>query len=166
MATDAPLQNGSNDPWQTVRARVEQLKSEISQEITAKGLRASGRTQNSLRVEREGNTIVLYGREFFAALENGTAPWSGRTGHKCTAKQFRGIIAQWIEDKGLIVDNIKSASFLIARSIMQKGTLTHRNPREDIYTPAITRATNDIEQQINLFFEQKIVSAILKYKRT
>lgn len=163
MITDTTLQNGYPDLWQPVRARVEQLKSEISQEIAAKGLRASGRTQNSLRVEREGDAVVLYGREFFATLETGSAPWTGRTGRKCTAKQFRGIIAQWIEDKGLIVDNIKSASFLIARSIMKKGTLTHHNPRTDIYTPAITRAVDDIENQINLFFEQKIADTILRF---
>lgn len=166
MFTDITLKDGAPQLWEPIRERLEQLKAEISQEITAKGLRASGRTQESLHVEQNGNTISLFGREFFATLENGASPWDGHTGRKCTAKQFRGIIAQWIEDKGLIVDNIKSASFLIARSIMQNGTLTYSNPREDIYTPAVTRAADDIEKQINLFYSQAIADTILKYKRT
>lgn len=166
MFTDITLKDGAPQLWEPLRERLEQLKAEISQEITAKGLRASGRTQESLHVEQNGNTISLFGREFFATLENGASPWDGHTGRRCTAAQFRGIIAQWIEDKGLIVDNIKSASFLIARSIMQKGTLTYSNPREDIYTPAVTRAADDIEKQINLFYSQKIADTILKYKRT
>lgn len=165
MITDSTLKGNSRHLWQPIVKRVEQLKTEISQEIAAKGLRASGRTQRSLQVLQENNAVVLYGREFFATLENGGAPWTGRTGRRCTAAQFRSIIAQWIKDKGLIVDDIKSASFLIARAIMQKGTLTHRNPRADIYTPAMVRAIDDIQNQINEFYTQEITDTILKLSK-
>lgn len=165
LLTDLTLQRGEIHPTRPIIQRVEQLKSDISREITAKGLRASGRTQQSITVTAIDNNVTLWGREFFATLERGSAPWSGRTGRRCSAEAFRGIIAQWIKDKGLIVDNIKSASFLIARSIMQKGTYTYRHRREDIYTPAIEQATKDINEIVTQFYNAKVNESLTeKYK--
>ena len=86
---------------QTVTARLEQLRDEIRTAIASKGLRASGRTQESLHVYQEGNEVGLAGRPFFSALEFGSSAWSGKTGIRCSYEEFKGIIYQWASDKGL-----------------------------------------------------------------
>ena len=79
----------------TAYNRIVQLRDEIRAAIASKGLRASGRTQDSLRIHVDGDVVTLEGRAFFSALQYGSAPWSGRTGIKCTYEEFKGIIRDW-----------------------------------------------------------------------
>ena len=62
----------------TVYNRIVQLRDEIRQAISAKGLRASGRTQDSLKVVVSGNRVTLLGRAFFPALQYGSSRWTGQ----------------------------------------------------------------------------------------
>lgn len=125
----------------------------IRDAIVEKGIEASGRTGNSLKGEDTGTRVIVYA--------DGTgAPVStlqyGRPGGKVPL-DFVGIIKQWIIDKGLPVtplpfssDNprpkmrkhtehergLNKMAGSIAYAIKEKGTVRHRENRDDIYTPA------------------------------
>lgn len=125
----------------------------IRDAIVEKGIKASGRTGNSLKGEDTGTRVVVYA--------DGTgAPAStlqyGREGGKVPLN-FVGIIKQWIIDKGLPVkplpfspDNprpkmqkytehergLNKMAGNFAYAIKEKGTKRHRENRDDIYTPA------------------------------
>lgn len=125
----------------------------IRNAIVEKGIKASGRTGNSLKGEDTGTRVVVYA--------DGTgAPAStlqyGREGGKVPFN-FVGIIKQWIIDKGLPVtplpfsaDNprpkmqkytehergLNKMAGNFAYAIKEKGTKRHRENRDDIYTPA------------------------------
>ena len=125
----------------------------IRDAIVEKGIKASGRTGNSLKGEDTGMRVIVYA--------DGTgAPAStlqyGREGGKVPFN-FVGIIKQWIIDKGLPVkplpfspDNprpkmqkytehergLNKMAGNFAYAIKEKGTKRHRENRDDIYTPA------------------------------
>ena len=125
----------------------------IRDAIVEKGIKASGRTGNSLKGEDTGTRVIVYA--------DGTgAPAStlqyGREGGKVPFN-FVGIIKQWIIDKGLPVkplpfspDNprpkmqkytehergLNKMAGNFAYAIKEKGTKRHRENRDDIYTPA------------------------------
>lgn len=132
----------------TAYNRIVQLRDEIREAIAAKGLRASGRTQDSLRVYVDGNTVVLEGRAFFSALQYGSSPWTGRTGIRCTFDEFRQIIYQWATDKGLNLGQAREfdrAIGAITMSIIKRGSKLHRTgQRLDVYDTLINEALLDI----------------------
>lgn len=133
----------------TAYNRMVQLRDEIREAIASKGLRASGRTQDSLRVYVDGNMVVLEGRAFFSALQYGSAPWTGKTGISCSYEEFKGIIYQWATDKGLNLGQakeFKKAVANIAWSIMNNGTKLHRQGgRLDVYDTLINEALLDMQ---------------------
>lgn len=138
----------------TAYNRIVQLRDEIREAIAAKGLRASGRTQDSLRVYVDGNTVVLEGRAFFSALQYGSSPWTGRTGIRCTFQEFKQIIYQWATDKGLNLGQAREfdrAVGAIAMSIIHNGTRLHRQGgRLDVYDTLINEALLDIGEKAML----------------
>lgn len=138
----------------TAYNRIVQLRDEIREAIAAKGLRASGRTQDSLRVYVDGNTVVLEGRAFFSALQYGSSPWTGRTGIRCTFDEFRQIIYQWATDKGLNLGQAKEfdrAIGAITMSIIKRGSKLHRTgQRLDVYDTLINEALLDIGEKAML----------------
>ena len=138
----------------TAYNRIVQLRDEIRAAIDAKGLRASGRTQDSLRVYVDGNTVVLEGRAFFSALQYGSSPWTGRTGIRCTFQEFKQIIYQWATDKGLNLGQAKEfdrAVGAITMSIIRNGSKLHRTgQRLDVYDTLINEALLDIGEKAML----------------
>lgn len=134
---------------QSFMARLVKLRDEIRTAIASKGLRASGRTQQSLRVYEDGNEIGLEGRAFFSALQYGSSAWTGKTGIACTFETFRGIIYQWATDKGLNLGQAKEfnkAVGAITWSIINRGTRLHRQGgRLDVYDTLITEALLDMQ---------------------
>lgn len=125
----------------------------IRDAIVEKGIKASGRTGNSLKGEDTGTRVIVYADGTGAPAstlqygrEGGTVPFN-----------FVGIIKQWIIDKGLPVkplpfspDNprpkmqkytehergLNKMAGNFAYAIKEKGTKRHRENRDDIYTPA------------------------------
>ena len=138
----------------TAYNRIVQLRDEIRAAIASKGLRASGRTQDSLRVYVDGNTVVLEGRAFFSALQYGSSPWTGRTGIRCTFQEFKQIIYQWATDKGLNLGQAREfdrAVGAITMSIIKRGSKLHRTgQRLDVYDTLINEALLDIGEQAML----------------
>ena len=138
----------------TAYNRIVQLRDEIREAIAAKGLRASGRTQDSLRVYVDGNTVVLEGRAFFSALQYGSSRWTGRTGIRCTFDEFRQNIYQWATDKGLNLGQAKEfdrAIGAITMSIIKRGSKLHRTgQRLDVYDTLINEALLDIGEKAML----------------
>ena len=155
---------------QTVTARLEQLRDEIRTAIASKGLRASGRTQDSLRVYVDGNTVVLEGRAFFSALQYGSSPWTGRTGIRCTFEEFRQIIYQWATDKGLNLGQAREfdrAVGAITMSIIRNGSKLHRTgQRLDVYDTLINEALLDIGEQVQLVTAEAVDVVIDQWARS
>ena len=115
---------------ETLTARMEQLKGEISQAINTMGLRATGATQRSLHVEVTSNEVALWGRKFFASLEYGSRPWTGASGIRCTIADFKAIIDAWASAKGLNFGQHKDherAISAIAMTIIRKGSRLFRS---------------------------------------
>lgn len=144
----------------TAYNRMVQLRDEIREAIASKGLRASGRTQDSLRVYVDGNKVVLEGRAFFAALQNGSSAWSGKTGIRCTFSEFKEIIRQWATDKGLNFGQAKEfdrAVGAIAMSIIRNGTKLYRTgQRLDVYDTLINEALLDIGEMAGVVVMQSV----------
>lgn len=135
-----------------------QMVAEIRQALADTGTNASGRTSASLRYTVEGGVLEVWGRPAFGTVEHGRR--AGRV-----PRDFRAIIAQWIVDKGLPLDirpvirptsrdaytrALYRAAGAIAYTIRTKGSRLHRDGgRSDIYTPAVKRAAEAIEQYLN-----------------
>lgn len=138
----------------TVYNRIVQLKDEISATIATTGKRASGRTQESLRVLVEGNTIILVGRAFFPSLEYGSSNWTGKTGVRCTFAEFKEIIRAWANAKGLNFGQAKEherAIGAITSSIIRRGTKDYRMGNyTDVYDTLITEALLDIGEKVQV----------------
>lgn len=151
-----------------VAERVTKLRDDVRENISRTGKRASGRTQASLRVEVDGDHIILYGRAFFATLENGSAPWGkSKTGVSCSFKEFKEIIRQWATDKGLheIARN-ESALYLVTRKIVREGSLDYnKEVKDDVYTTLVTDALADIGTNTTALLSTAINDSILKWSK-
>lgn len=128
--------------------RMEQLRDDIRTAINTMGLRASGATGRSLRVTVSSDEVALWGRRFFASLQYGSKPWSGVTGVRCSLFEFRGIIRQWAEAKGLNFGSHREHERVIsaiAMTIIRKGSsLYRRGAYRDVYDTLIAKAVHDI----------------------
>ena len=145
---------------------MEKLRQDVSDNITAQGLRASGRSQQSMRVEQNGNKLTLYGRPFFAALETGSSGWSGKTGVRCTVKEFVGIIREWITAKGIKVEDEDKAANAIARSIIRKGTKRHQQVAQgakfDVFSSLVEKFCSDLAASVQVAVSANVTDSILK----
>ena len=64
---------------------------------------------------------------------------------------FTAILVQWSKDKGIgfsTESKRRSFAYLLGRKIAREGTERHRQPRNDIYTPAVTEAVKEIRATI------------------
>ena len=162
-----------NDTMQAVTVRLDELRQRIIANMTNAGQMVSGRTAQSLQVEKPAdNEVRLVARPFFSALETGSQPWSGRTGNHITAQEFRTVIRVWAERKGIVPADMtpESFAFVVARKIMRQGSRLYRNGgRNDIFTPEVEQAEKDIKQIVanSLTSEiNTIIQAIINYKNT
>ena len=81
---------------------VQKCRDKISQNIDTQKIKASGRTQASLKVEKRGDNVVMVDKGEGAPFE--TLKY-GRPGG-AVPKGFQSIILQWMEDKGIKADPI------------------------------------------------------------
>jgi len=140
---------------------LERIKKRISENIDSKGLKASGKTAESMRIEERADGGTLYGRAYFNSLEDGRP--AGKVPYS-----FTDIIKQWILDKGLqfriipyktnrahkysVKDrSLNAAASAIAYTIKERGTLLYRNGgRDDIYSNVINEETEELIKKLNI----------------
>ena len=152
-----------------------EAKDEIISNIDSQGIRASGRTQKSLKVEDRGEHLVLMQDSTGAPFETLQYGWDG----KDAPKGFQAIILQWIIDKGISTKPIDykripsekwkpkytpqerglmAAAGVIAHNIKENGTKRFREPNENVYSGVLTRTIDRLEK----LFVGKITSEIRK----
>lgn len=158
---------------------LERIKKRIIANINATGVRASGKTQESLHVEAEGTGGVLYGRAYFQGLEVGQQPGP-------RPANFTSIIRQWIIDKGLTptprpyltnrphkyTEEERSLNYMasaIAHNIRVNGALPWRGggrvqpPTDDIYSEVINEEVRDIAEQMSVALRKSIENEYNRY---
>lgn len=104
----------------------------------AQGIRSSGKSASSLRVESDSDNGALYGSGYFYQQKHGRKPG-----------KFPPVddILDWIRAKGITPkDNIseKSLAFLIARKIAKSGTDVFQGRRDGL----------DVDEQVKQLVEQ------------
>ena len=152
-----------------------EAKDEIISNIDSQGIRASGRTQKSLKVEDRGEHLVL-------VQDSTGAPFQtlqyGREGGK-VPMGFQSIIKQWIIDKGITTNPIDykripsarwqpkytpqerglmAAAGAIAHNIKENGTKRFTQPNENVYSGVLNTTIDRLEK----LFVGKITSEIRK----
>ena len=122
--------------------------------MAAAGINASGRTSNSLGFKESAYDLEVFAEGSHApifTLQNGNKPTpQGGNG-------FLPAIIQWVEDKGLPVSPrgdetperaLRRTASAIYWSIWRNGTGRYRQPRADIYTPALDKAVADFAERV------------------
>ncbi len=101
-------------------------KTAIEQNIDNSGVTSSGKSRNSLRVEIQGNNVVLGSTfDFFEVLENGRKP--GKFPQK-------DVIYQWTIDKGFQFSKDyqrKGFAYVVSRNIARGGYGRPTPPHKD-----------------------------------
>ena len=146
-------------PNELVLDCLERVRVRIWQNIDTTGTKASGRTQESMRIESTPTGGRLWGRPYFQSVETGRP--AGRVPFN-----FVAIIKQWIIDKGLSVQQIayktnrqhkytveerslNMAAGAIAHSIETTGTqLFKSGGRHDIYSDVIAEEVAELRKQL------------------
>ena len=151
----------------------------INNHISAKQ-RASGYTENSMRVEVTDNEGTLFGRKYFGTLETGR-----KAGN--VPKGFNEIIQEWIINKGISITPIPyerlpsdswqpkytpeqrglmSLSGAIAHKIKTEGTqLFRESGRTDIYSNEIEKTISIIHNRLFGIFKKDIDTIHLNSKK-
>lgn len=132
-----------------VVAKLQQAQSEIVANIENKGIRASGRTQSSLQVVRDGDSRILL---ISRAGEHAPFPTleRGRKGGKVPFN-LEDILQQWARDKGISFASEKDERrFAVALKwkIAKSGTRRHYN-NEDVYSSVAERTKEEIINAAN-----------------
>lgn len=126
---------------------------------------ASGRSVASLRIEDEGTEglarVMLTGDKQWEVMERGRGP--GKVPHN-----FSDIIKEWILKKGISYRQfapkngnpergLKSLSYMIAHSIMKKGTKLHRDKGyNDIFDTLLEEETEKLALEATGIVETEI----------
>ena len=143
-----------------------EAKDEIISNIDTEGIRASGKTQKSLKVVEYENGVQLVGGG------GDTAPIEtlqyGRKAGK-VPKGFTEIIVKWMEDKSINVKQVpykrkpsanwqpkytveerskRIAAASIANHIKNFGTLRYRNNNLNVYTPVVEKVKEKVGKMI------------------
>lgn len=123
-----------------------QLKSEVLAQYEAKGLKASGNFARKFEVIKKSDTHYQVLAPYYVyTFEHGRKPGKVPQG-------FASIIYKWSEDKGISFANDKQRSrfaFAVAKKISKFGTSQYLNNtnKGQIYTPAINKAIDEIQEQ-------------------
>lgn len=143
---------------------LEEAKNEIVSNIESKGIKASGRTQKSIKVvQRDGHISLIKEEGENAPIETLEI---GRPAGKIPYK-FNEIILLWMKDKGISgylvpyktdrphkysaqerSDRL-AAGAIAYKKIRELGTERHLNPRIDVYTPPVEKAVERIKATIS-----------------
>ena len=146
-------------PNELVLDCLERVRVRIWQNIDTTGTKASGKTQESMWIERTPTGGRLWGRPYFQSVETGRS--AGRVPFN-----FVAIIKQWIIDKGISVKQVayktsrqhkysvqerslNMAAGAIAHSIEESGTdLFKRGGRHDIYSDVIAEEVAQLRREL------------------
>ena len=135
---------------------LDKCKADIQAQMASGGVNASGRTSASLKVESYpgGVRLVSRGQNIapFETLE------VGRAGGK-VPYNFTQILTQWSRDKGIAFTKERERrtfAYLLGKKIAKIGTKRHREPRNDIYTPAVTKVVEEIRTIVMAEIKEQI----------
>jgi len=142
---------------------LDEARTQIVSNIDSQGIKASGKTQASLKVEDRGQSLVLVQKAEGAPFE--TLQY-GRKGGDIPIG-FNAIIKQWIIDKGIIPDeqpaykrkesvnwipkytpqerNLLAAAGAMAANIKKNGTKRFSQPNENVYSDVLTKTIEKLE---------------------
>lgn len=133
------------------------LAQRIADNIRKNGQTASGRSERSLNVQDEGDSIVLYGRKAFGTLE------TGRIGGN-VPRNFSAILYQWSLDKRISFDNDRerrSFAYFLAKKIQESGTQLFRDKgRADVYSNEIPKTLERINQSLSATLAMRVMEGI------
>lgn len=160
-------------------SRLNELRERIIANIDNAGEKATGATQQSLRVDITDLTGTLYGRAYFATVETGRRP--GKMPPVQTIKE-------WIEAKGLHVEPmeykrnpserwqpkytpleraVNRLSWAIAYRIGREGSALYREGgRTDIYTRPIEETVNRITVELADLYRSAVEADIREWNKT
>lgn len=145
---------------QVVLKELKSLAQRIAENIRRNGQTASGRSERSLVVEDEGESIALYGRKYFGTLETGRRP----IGDVKPSRSFVEILYQWSIDKRISFGNDRerwSFAYALGRSIHKQGTLLHQQGgRADVYSNEIPQAVENINKSLASALSARIIEGI------
>ncbi len=107
-----------------LREEFESIKEDIIDLHAQLGMRASGKSAESLEVVSEGKNVKLLGNSNFEQLEYGRNPTSSGAGE--ANPPLIEMIKDWIKDKGIVSDikndnDNSTLAFLITRKIHREG---------------------------------------------
>lgn len=133
------------------------LRQRIADNIRKNGQTASGRSERSLIVEDEGDSIVLYGRKAFGTLE------TGRRGG-AVPRNFTAILYQWSMDKRISFGSERerwSFAYALGKRIQKEGTLLHKlGGRKDVYSNEIPQALENINKSLATALSMRVMEGI------
>lgn len=110
----------------TIREFGEQLVTEIKQNLRREGNFASGKTENSLKVEVREMRLTIFALWHIVTLEDGRGPSTGGGSGRAELKER---IKEWIRMKGIQPEqgmSVDTLAFLITRKIHREGTRLYR----------------------------------------
>lgn len=158
--------------------RLNRLREQIIANIDTAGEKASGATQQSLRVDITDMTGTLYGRAYFATVETGRRP--GKMPPVQTIKD-------WIAAKGLHVDpveykrqpsdrwqpkytaeerGINRMAWSIAYKIGREGSRLYRDGgRTDIYTRPMEETIEEIRLELAGLYRSAVEADIRRWSK-
>lgn len=150
----------SQEIRQILLEELEDLRQRIIENMGRADQIVSGKTRDSLQVNVRGLSGVLTGRQAFAALETGSRPWSRPP--KRTPKWFADLIGEWIDAKGLDLNQ-----WAVAHTIIHKGSKLYRDGgRADIYSPEIQTTMDRIGDRIVNKYEVLVTDRLIMNKTT
>lgn len=150
----------SQEIRQILLEELEDLRQRIIENMGRADQIVSGKTRDSLQVNVRDLSGVLTGRQAFATLETGSRPWSRPP--KRTPKWFADLIGEWIDAKGLDLNQ-----WAVAHTIIHKGSKLYRDGgRADIYSPEIQKTMDRIGDRIVNKYEVLVTDRLIMNKTT
>lgn len=150
----------SQEIRQILLEELEDLRQRIIENMGRADQIVSGKTRDSLQVNVRELSGVLTGRQAFATLESGSRPWSRPP--KRTPKWFADLIGEWIDAKGLDLNQ-----WAVAHTIIHKGSKLYREGgRADIYSPEIQKTMDRIGDRIVNKYEVLVTDRLIMNKTT
>ena len=150
----------SEEIRQILLEELEELRQRITANMGKADQIVTGKTRDSMQVSVREQSGVLTGRQAFAALETGSRPWSRPP--KRTPKWFADLIGEWIDAKGLDLNQ-----WAVAHTLIHKGSKLYRTGgRADIYSPEIQRAMDRIGDRIINQYELLVTDRLRMNKTT
>lgn len=152
---------------------LEQMKQEIRANMSSKRINASGRTSESLRVEKYADGLRLVGgsnsthgiADSPSIYGSDTAPIPtlefGRKGGK-VPRGFYYIIKEWTREKGLtFATESERATFayFVARKIAREGTRRNET-NADVYSTPVMNARDRIEKAVKASLQNTLAAAL------